>query len=166
MTRPCAKLCFVVSQPSYPRLRTIETLVIALKQFPSLGRQTSEALISIGTAISANATASERAALLSGLLSEESQVRQACLSALAVSSILLYRSWRKSLSWLFLQPLDLTDLDYCNEVWIAVQDSDERNAQLAASIWEDNGLDVTEDSLPKLLAELGESLLSFETERH
>jgi hypothetical protein len=46
-------------------------------------------------------------------------------------------------------------MEYSNELWIAVQDSDERNAQLATSIWEDNGLDVSEDALTQLLAVLG-----------
>lgn len=55
----------------------------------------------------------------------------------------------------YLQPLDLTDMDYSNELWIAVQDTDERNAQLALRIWDDNGLDVKEDVLPQLLGSLG-----------
>lgn len=50
-------------------------------------------------------------------------------------------------------------MDYSNEVWIAVQDTDERNAQLALRIWDDNGLDVKEEVLPQLLNSLGEHLL-------
>ena len=46
-------------------------------------------------------------------------------------------------------------MDYSNELWIAVQDTDERNAQLALRIWDDNGLDVKEDVLPQLLGSLG-----------
>lgn len=50
-------------------------------------------------------------------------------------------------------------MDYSNEVWIAVQDTDERNAQLALRIWDDNGLDVKGEILPQLLHSLGEHLL-------
>lgn len=46
-------------------------------------------------------------------------------------------------------------MDYSNELWIAVQDIDERNAQLALRVWDDNGLDVKEDILPQLLNSLG-----------
>ena len=46
-------------------------------------------------------------------------------------------------------------MDYSNEIWIAVHDTDERNAQLALRIWDENGLDVKEDVLPQLLDSLG-----------
>ncbi|KAI6043543.1 armadillo-type protein, partial [Pisolithus marmoratus] len=38
-------------------------------------------------------------------------------------------------------PLDLTDLDWSPELWIACHDEDARNAHLANHVWEDNGLD-------------------------
>lgn len=47
-------------------------------------------------------------------------------------------------------------MDYSNELWIAVQDADERNAQLASHIWDENGLDVNESILPTLLQSLGQ----------
>ena len=63
----------------------MSSLVLALARFPSLGRQISEALLSIGEAIAANSTKSEQAVLLNGLMVDETQVRHACLQALVVS---------------------------------------------------------------------------------
>lgn len=55
------------------------------------------------------------------------------------------------------QPLDLTDFDYSSEIWIAVHDEDPQNARLASGIWEDNGLDVPDTFIPKLLPFVGQS---------
>ena len=57
--------------------------------------------------------------------------------------------------------MDLTELDYSEELWIAVHDSDEQNASLATHIWEDNGLDVPEGYLESLLKYLGAFRLDF-----
>lgn len=51
--------------------------------------------------------------------------------------------------------MDLTDLDYSEELWIAAHDDDEQNASLALHVWEDNGLDVPEGYLASLLQYLG-----------
>jgi hypothetical protein len=51
----------------------------------------------------------------------------------------------------------LTDLDYSEELWIALHDSDEQNANLANHLWEDNGLDIPETYLSSLLKYLGMS---------
>ena len=53
------------------------------------------------------------------------------------------------------QPFDLTELDWSPEIWVAVHDDDEQNARLALRVWEDNGLDVPEHFLQKLMDLLG-----------
>ena len=54
------------------------------------------------------------------------------------------------------QPVDLTELDYSVELWIALHDADEQNANLATHLWEDNGLDIPETYLAGLVPFLGE----------
>jgi hypothetical protein len=49
----------------------------------------------------------------------------------------------------------LTDLDWSPQLWIACHDDDEQNARLANHVWEDNGLDVPENFLDKLMNYLG-----------
>lgn len=60
------------------------------------------------------------------------------------------------------QPLDLTELEFPANLWIASHDTDARNRQLAVDIWEENGLDVPEEGfLSQLLPFLGRSLSPF-----
>lgn len=61
-----------------------------------------------------------------------------------------------------MQPVDLTDFDYSEELWIASHDEDEQNALLASHVWEDNGLDVPESYLTSLLRYLGKPPLLVE----
>ena len=53
------------------------------------------------------------------------------------------------------QVLDITDLDWIPELWIACCDNDQQNGRLARHIWEDNGLDVPENFFEKLRPSLG-----------
>lgn len=69
---------------AFPRLATIHTLIEAIHKFPSLSQSASSALIELGQAIESNATIEEINALLQGILVDETQVRHACLQALAV----------------------------------------------------------------------------------
>jgi hypothetical protein len=47
------------------------------------------------------------------------------------------------------------------EIWIAIQDEDQQNANLALRIWEDNGLDVPAEFLHVLLEYLGPSFCDW-----
>ena len=53
------------------------------------------------------------------------------------------------------QPFDLTELDWSTEIWVAYQDTDEDVARMAETLWEDNGLDVSETFAVDLLPLLG-----------
>jgi hypothetical protein len=46
-------------------------------------------------------------------------------------------------------------LDWSPEIWLACHDEDEHNARLAQHVWEDNGLDVPENFLNRLVNYLG-----------
>lgn len=95
-----------------------------------------QALVDLGDAIKHVASVEEVQGLLIGTLSKDMNVRKAALEAL--------------------QPVDMTELDYSEEIWIAVHDADEQNAKLAVHLWEDNGLDLPETYLASLLKYLGE----------
>lgn len=55
-----------------------------------------------------------------------------------------------------LQYLDLTDLDFSPDLWVACQDEDDRNRKSALSIWEENALEVPESFVSSVLVYLGE----------
>ncbi|ODO11508.1 hypothetical protein I350_00288 [Cryptococcus amylolentus CBS 6273] len=120
---------------AYPRYDTIRALLHILTTYTKLSKDAASALSDLGAAIKDVATHDEIRALVAGTLSKESYVRNAALQAL--------------------QPVDITDLDYLEELWIAMHDEDEQNANLATHIWEDNGIDLPETYLSSLLPYLG-----------
>lgn len=126
----------VVSDANYPRLETIRDLLRVITAYPRLAKDAMQALVDLGDAIKDVASVEEVQGLIVGTLSKDMNVRKAALEAL--------------------QPVDMTELDYSEEIWIAVHDADEQNAKLATHLWEDNGLDLPESYLASLLTYLGE----------
>ena len=95
-------------------------------------------MLAISEAVHLNSTLEEVSVSIKGTLAQESYVRNASLQSL--------------------QALDLTDMDWCPELWIAMYDADQQNSRMARHIWEDNGLDVPEIFFSDLRPYLGKSL--------
>ncbi|KAL0955554.1 hypothetical protein HGRIS_001793 [Hohenbuehelia grisea] len=119
----------------YPRQAAIECLLHIIKQQPKLAKEASSTLVDLGEAMHSTVRPTELNVLLQATLSQESYIRNACLQTL--------------------QPFDLTDLDWSPELLIACHDDDEQNARLARHLWEDNGLDIPETFLMRILPFLG-----------
>jgi len=47
--------------------------------------------------------------------------------------------------------IDLTDLDFSEEIWLAYHDDVDENIELARAIWDENGLEIEKDSASKTL---------------
>jgi hypothetical protein len=107
--------------------------------YPRLGKEAAQSLIDLGDAIKDVASVIKVQGLVAGTLSKDLTVRKAALEAL--------------------QPVDMTELDYSEEIWIAVHDADEQNAKLALHLWDDNGLDLPETFLTTLPKYLGMSFI-------
>ncbi|WRT67086.1 uncharacterized protein IL334_004052 [Kwoniella shivajii] len=116
---------------AYPRLQTIRDLLHIIGNYSKLAKDAVSALSDLGAAIKDVADHAEIREMIAGTLSKDSNVRNAALQAL--------------------KPVDLTELDYSEELWIAIHDDDEQNANLALHIWEDNGHDLPETYLQSLL---------------
>ncbi len=127
------------AQPTFPRISVIKDLLALARSQPGLAKSAMTALIEISASMGDSATREEIAALLAGLLATESQIRSGVLQAL--------------------QPLDLTELDYSNELFMVRFDDEQPLARMADHIWEDNGLDIAptffEDLLPYLSSNEG-----------
>lgn len=121
----------------YPRLSTVRDLIQIIGGHSRLAKDGSAALVDLGAAIRDVATPDEISEMIAGTLSAESNVRNSALQAL--------------------QPVDLTELNYSEELFIATHDNDETNAALAEHLWEDNGLDVPETYLDSLIRYLAHS---------
>lgn len=129
-----AACCGEFQDDAYPRLETIRNLFTIIGHHSKLAKDAGSALVDLAAAIKDVATPQEISELISGTLSKDSNVRNSALQAL--------------------QPVDLTDLDYSEELWIAAHDEDEQNANLANHLWDDNGLDIPETYLTSLLGYL------------
>ncbi|KAM3583875.1 translational activator of GCN4 [Umbelopsis sp. WA50703] len=114
-----------------PRQEMIESLLLTIKEFPQCAKTAKTSLVDLCDAMGELASPSEINILLQGVLSGESLVRVAALNGL--------------------EPLDLTDIDYSDELWIACHDDEEVNAKLAKQVWDENAMDVDENYADTLL---------------
>jgi hypothetical protein len=130
----------------------IGDLIAILVAHPTQSRTATSALQDLTESSKETATGKEIDALLQGTLTEEAYVRFACLQALSVSFLLGFLFARVLTT--DMQPLDLTELDFPTALWIACHDVDERNAELALTLWQENGLDVPEHFLSSLIPHL------------
>lgn len=113
------------------RSRLIKDCLRVISGYPQLIKAATSALVAVVSAFSSNATDEDIRTLSLGFLSAESQARYAALQAA--------------------QPLDLTDIGWLLELWIACHDEDKRNASLASDLWLENGLQTSDSCLNSLL---------------
>ena len=83
-------------------------------------------------AISPNISAAEIAVVLKGTLVPEASVRTSVLQAIR-------------------EHIDLTDLDFCEEIWLASHDDNDENSELGRAIWQENALEVEPNDAVKLV---------------
>ncbi|KAI9281941.1 armadillo-type protein [Sporodiniella umbellata] len=124
--------CSLADSPLMPRKEMIEVLLRTIKDYPVCSKPAKTSLVLLSEAIAESATIEEINTLLQGLLFLEIPVRSAALQALG--------------------NLDLTDIDYSPELWIACHDENETNRELAIIQWEENAMGVDESYLDQLLA--------------
>ncbi|CAO3633857.1 unnamed protein product [Cunninghamella echinulata] len=120
------------------RKQMLEILLFTVREHPGHSKLAKSTLIELCTAMSETiVTPDEYQALFNGLLSDEASERHASLQGLEL--------------------LDLTEIDYSAELWLACHDDEsEANAALANALWEENGMDVDGDNY-------SEQLLSYTT---
>ena len=82
-----------------------------------------DCLLDLCRAIAPSIKVEETAILLKGCIVPQATVRTAVLQAVRVE-------------------IDLTDLDFCEEIWLACHDDVEENAELGLAIWDENALET------------------------
>ncbi|ORX96881.1 ARM repeat-containing protein [Basidiobolus meristosporus CBS 931.73] len=114
-----------------PRKEMIESLLQVIRCYNKLNSVAKKSLAVLCESMGDTATLPEMFTLLKGLLSESLLVRTACLEALDF--------------------LDLTDIDFSSELWVACHEDNEANADLAATLWDENSMEIPENYLSYLL---------------
>ncbi|PWN39719.1 ARM repeat-containing protein [Ceraceosorus guamensis] len=117
--------------PRFPRILFVDNVVHVVAKHTQLAQEAVAIFRSLGEAIKTNATQAEIAVILRHTLADETYVRSGSLQAL--------------------QPLDLTHMEYCVELWVACHDSDGENARLAEKAWEENAMDVPSSYMATLV---------------
>ena len=115
------------TDPRLPREQLLSLLISSLQRYPQHYRALRECLLDLCRSIAGNITPRETAVLLRGTIVPEVQVRTCSLQAID-------------------SELDLTHLDFCEEIWLACHDDIQENVALATSIWEENGLETAQDT--------------------
>jgi len=90
-----------------------------------------DCILDLSRGLAPNITNAELATLLKGTVVPESAVRTATLQAIDAE-------------------LDMNDLTFSEEIWLACHDDVEENVELGRTIWEDNDLELKPDSAAKI----------------
>ncbi|KAK9366703.1 armadillo-type protein [Lipomyces kononenkoae] len=117
---------------SIPRLEVLKNIVSLMTAYPSRNKGAKECLLGICQSIAMNITEEELNVMLAATISADSFVRAAALEAIDTE-------------------FDISHIGHSYELWIASHDENELNAKVATSIWEENGLDIDEDTPVKML---------------
>ena len=132
------------SDDSLPRDEIFKLLIACMQRFNQHYKLIKDCLLGITSGINPLATSPETKVLLDGVLVPQQTVRTAVLQAIR-------------------EHVDLTDLDFCEQIWLASHDDIDENVVLGRLIWEENALDAEPSNALQVmpyLASLDNSLRS------
>lgn len=115
------------SDSRLPRAQVLRQLISAMQRYNQHYKVIRETLTDFCRCIAPNIEADELNILLQATIVPEIPVRTAVLQAV-------------------LNELDLTDLEFSEYIWLSCHDHVTENAEISEAIWEQNALDVDEDS--------------------
>ena len=113
----------------------MQKLLDVLFLVPSVSKLARDAFLQVTDAISANETKEELYVLVRGLLTPSANVRNSVLQAL--------------------EPFDLEIIEHPEILFMAIQDSDERNSELALALYDTNSISLDSAGLSRLFSFLG-----------
>ncbi|KAG0125489.1 armadillo-type protein [Tuber indicum] len=118
--------------PNIPRGKILKLLINSMQRYTAHYKPIKDCLLDLCRCISSSISLDEIKILVGGVISQEVNVRTAILQAIDAE-------------------IDLTDFDFSEELWLACHDELDDNIELAKSIWEENVLEVHEDSARKII---------------
>lgn len=122
----------ICSNATLPRAEIISVLIKAMQDYNQHYRDLKDTLINVCRSIADNITPKEIHSLLKGVTVPETNVRTAILQGIR-------------------DHIDLTELDFCEEIWLASHDDAEENVDLGLAIWKENALEIEGKDVFKLL---------------
>jgi hypothetical protein len=125
----------LVNNIDLPRVQVINSLLDILLFVPAVSKLARDAFLQVTDALSANETKEELGVLVQGLLKPVANVRHGVLQSL--------------------EPFDLEETDHPDIIFLSLHDSDERNAEVAAELYETNSISLDQPGLGRLFSLLG-----------
>ena len=121
------------SNAHLPRSQYLELLIDAMQRYPQHFKPLKDLFADICRAIGPNILATaELPILLKGAVAVNASVRANVLQAIR-------------------EDVDLTDYDFCEEIWLAIHDLNEENSALGTLIWQENALQADRAEAVKML---------------
>src|SRR4051794_31354773 len=111
------------SDDRLPRKALLEIVIFSMQRYNQHYKIIKDCLMDLCRGLAPNISSEELSALLKGTIVPEVSVRTAVLQAID-------------------SELDLDDLKFSEEIWLACHDDVEENVELAQTIWEDNDLEL------------------------
>jgi hypothetical protein len=118
-----------------PRVQVVERVLEVLSFVPAVSKLARDTLLQVTDAISANETEEELRVVIYGLLNPSANVRHVVLQAL--------------------EPFDLEEPENPEILYLALHDTDERNAEFAIGLYESNSVSLDAAGLSRLFSLLG-----------
>lgn len=122
----------VCSDIRLPRQMLLEVLITAMQSYPKHFREIKDCFIDLCRYIAPNMTAIETDTVVRGAIVETQSVRGAVLQAISAE-------------------LQLSDRKFYEEIWLACHDDVQEHVDIAREIWEENELQITNDSAAQCL---------------
>ncbi|KAL9037120.1 MAG: hypothetical protein Q9214_005839, partial [Letrouitia sp. 1 TL-2023] len=120
------------SDERLPREEMISLLIECMQKYTQHYKLLKDCLLDLSRSIGSNVTSTERASLLKGVIVPEASVRATVLQAVR-------------------EYIDLTEIDFIEQIWLAMHDDNEDNSELGQAIWQENALDVEPNDAIKIL---------------
>ena len=121
-----------MSDNRLPRDEILSLLIETMQRFSQHYKIIKDCLLGLCRSLSQNISTSEISILLKGSIVPQTAVRTSVLQAIR-------------------EHIDLTDIEFCEEIWLARHDDLEENVQLGYAIWEENALEFEPADAVKLL---------------
>ncbi len=125
-------LMYPGADPLLPREETLSILIDSMQRYSQHYKLIKDCLLDLCRCIASTITKQEINALLRGVIAPQASVRTSVLQAINAE-------------------IDLSDLDFSEEIWLACHEDVSENIQLAQSIWEENALEVEQSATSKIL---------------
>ena len=125
-----------VKDRKLPREQLLRLLIESMQRFSQHYKLIKDTLSDVCRTISESATPEEIAILLKGVIVSQTSVRTAALQAIR-------------------DHIDLTEANYCEEIWLACHDDMDENVELGHLIWQENGLETEPENVFTMVPYLG-----------